>query len=272
MRLQRESGYSLIELVIVIVLGGIVAAMTSSILTLPINAYVDNTRRATLTDIADSALKRMQRDVREALPNSIRISNDGQTMELLHVIDGGRYRAQLASDGSGNILDFTQVDTQFDVLGSLQNFARVDTQNDYVAIYPVNSSLTSPYTGYNLRPLTNSSSANSISFTGFKFPLASPEQRFFIVDTPITYHCDLSAGSPSQKVLMRYQEYPIQAAQPSPPSSGGDIQANNISFCQFDYTSGSSSRSGLLTISIGITDDENESVELIQQIHVVNQP
>jgi MSHA biogenesis protein MshO len=272
MRLQRESGYSLIELVIVIVLGGIVAAMTSSILTLPINAYVDNTRRATLTDIADSALKRMQRDVREALPNSIRVSNDGQTLELLHVIDGGRYRAKLASDGSGNVLNFAALDNQFDVLGPLQNFSNVDTSNDYLVIYPLSNTLNSPYTGFNLRQLSNSSSASSIHFNTFQFPLASPSQRFFIVDTPITYHCDLSSTSPAQKVLMRYQEYPIQASQPTPPTSGGDIQANNISFCQFDYASGSSTRSGLLTISIGITDDENESVELIQQIHVVNQP
>ncbi|MDQ7073061.1 MAG: hypothetical protein Q9N32_05720 [Gammaproteobacteria bacterium] len=41
----------------------------------------------------------MQRDIRSALPNSIRISADGKTLELLHTINGGRYRARLASDG-----------------------------------------------------------------------------------------------------------------------------------------------------------------------------
>jgi len=122
----QQRGFTLIEMVMVIVVGGIVAAMTVSILTLPINAYVDSSRRATLTDVAESALRRMQRDIRAALPNSIRVSSDGQSLELLHLVDGGRYRAELAVDASGalignggNILDFTINDTSFAVLGTL---------------------------------------------------------------------------------------------------------------------------------------------------------
>ena len=76
---RKQQGFTLIELIITIVLGGIVAAITSSILTQPINAYMDSSRRATLTAAADSALQRMQRDIRRALPNSIRISADGKT-------------------------------------------------------------------------------------------------------------------------------------------------------------------------------------------------
>jgi len=276
--LQR--GFTLIEMVLVIVVGGIVAAMTVSILTLPINAYVDSARRATLTDVAESALRRMQRDIRRALPNSIRISSDGQSLELLHIVDGGRYRAKLAVDasgalisGGGNILDFTFNDTSFAVLGTLQNFDNITRGSDRIVIYPLDASSASyAYTIANSSVTNVASTADNLEFAALQFPLASPQQRFFVIDTPITYRCDTSAGIPENRVLIRYQDYGIQNIQPEPPSSGEAIQANYISNCQFSYSSGSSSRAGLVTVEITLTDEAGESVRLIHQVHVDNQP
>jgi MSHA biogenesis protein MshO len=274
----RQRGFTLIEMVLVIIIGGIVAAMTVSILTLPINAYIDSSRRATLTDVAESALRRMQRDIRAALPNSIRVSDDGRSLELIHLIDGGRYRAELAVDASGalignggNILDFTMNDTSFAVLGTLNNFASI-TNTDRVVIYPLAvTDASNAYTGFNTAVITNATST-SLSFTAQQFPLASPQQRFFVIDTPITYRCDITPGLPKNRVLIRYQGYALQSLQPEPPSASEAIQANYVSNCQFNYSSGSSSRAGLVTIALSLTDDEGESVSLIHQVHVNNQP
>ena len=276
--LQR--GFTLIEMVLVIVVGGIVAAMTVSILTLPINAYVDSARRATLTDVAESALRRMQRDIRRALPNSIRISSDGQSLELLHIVDGGRYRAKLAVDasgalisGGGNILDFTLNDTSFAVLGTLQNFDNITRGSDRIVIYPLDASSASyAYTVANSTVTDVASTADNLEFAALQFPLASPQQRFFVIDTPVTYRCDTSAGIPENRVLIRYQDYNIQEVQPEPPSSGEAVQANYLSNCQFSYSSGSSSRAGLVTVELTLSDDAGESVRLIHQVHVDNQP
>lgn len=273
--LQR--GFTLIEMVIVIVLGGIIAAMTVSILTLPINAYVDSTRRATLTDVAESALRRMQRDIRAALPNSIRISGNGQTLELLHIVDGGRYRAQLAVDASGaiinggnNILDFTTNDTSFAVLGGLSNFANITIGTDLVAVYPIDAS--DAYAGLNTTVTAAGSNANNLVVNDFQFPFTSPGQRFFIVDIPITYDCDTAAVARRNRVLNRYEAYAIQAVQPTPPANGPAIQANFLDTCLFSYNPGSSSRSGLITLELTFTDDAGESVRLVHQVHVDNQP
>jgi len=269
---HQHSGFSLIELIITIVIGGIVASMTSSILTLPINAYIDNSRRATLTDVAESALKRMQRDIRRALPNSIRISADGQTLELLHVVSGGRYRANYAADGSGNVLDFTQNDSSVDILGSIQNFSDITLASDQLVIYPLSTVGSNAYAGDNTSVLSNATTSNQLDFSAFTFPLKSPQQRFFIIDTPITYHCDLSATAAKDKILMRYDAYAIQASQPLPPTSGGALQANYLSSCSFSYNSGSSTRSGLVTLEIIVADETGESVRLVHQVHVDNQP
>lgn len=268
---RQQSGFTLIELIITIVLGGIVASMTASILTLPINAYIDISRRATLTDVAESALKRMQRDIRRALPNSIRISADGKTLELLHVVTGGRYRTRFAADGSGDILDFTQNDTSVDILGALQNFSNISLGSDLLVIYPLSSSGSDAYAGDNTSILNNITTANHLNFASITFPRKSPQQRFFIIDTPISYHCDLSALAEKDKVLLRYDGYDIQAIQPLPPTSGSAIQANYLASCSFKYNSGSSTRTGLVTLEIIVTDETGESVRLVHQVHVGNQ-
>ncbi len=269
---NQQAGFTLIELIIVIVLGAIVASMTTSILTLPINAYVDSARRASLTNTAESALNRMQRDIRAALPNSIRISADGKTLELLHTIDGGRYRKLLASDGSGDRLDFSLADTGFDVLGELQNFATITLDRDLVVVYPLASAGNNPYAGDNTVIMTSSSTANHINFLPYQFPLKSPQQRFFIIDTPVTYHCDLSATQRENKLLMRYEGYAIQSTQTIPPATGGALQANYINDCLFSYNSGSNTRSGLVTLTMSLKDKSGESVRLTHQVHVSNQP
>ncbi len=269
---RQQSGFTLVELIITIVLGGIVASMTASILTLPINAYIDTSRRATLTDVAESALKRMQRDIRRALPNSIRISSDGQTIELLHVVTGGRYRASYAADGSGDILDFTQDDSSVDVLGNIQNFSELNLGSDRLVIYPLSTSGSNAYASDNTSLLSNTSTANHLDFSATTFPLRSPQQRFFIIDTPVSYHCDLSAPAEKNKVLIRYDGYAIQATQSVPPSSGEAIQANYLAHCSFSYNSGSSTRSALITLELIVMDETGESIRLINQVHVDNQP
>ena len=269
---SKHGGFSLLELILVIVIGGIVAAMTTSILTLPIKAYVDSARRATLTASAESVLNRMQRDIRRALPNSIRISADKKTLELLHIIDGGRYRAKHALAGTGDVLDFSIADNGFDVLGNLQNFSNITTSVDHVAVYPLNTAGSDPYAGDNIAVIGAGSTASHLTYSAFQFPLKSPQQRFFIVDTPITYHCDTSAASEKNKVLIRYEGYAIQASQPIPPATGGAIQANYLGNCVFNYNSGSSTRSGLVTVELTLADETGESIRLVHQIHVDNQP
>lgn len=271
-KLSKQSGFTLIELIITIVIGGIVASMTTSILTLPVKAYIDNSRRATLTDVAESALKRMQRDIRRALPNSIRISADGRTLELLHVVTGGRYRKSYAADGSGDILDFTQADSSADVLGPIQNFSELTFGKARLVVYPLATAGSDAYAGDNSALLSNTTSSSHLDFSAFKFPLKSPQQRFYIIDTPISYHCDLTAVATKNKQLIRYQDYAIQATQAIPPTSGGALQANYVSNCAFSYNSGSSTRSGLVTVEITLTDESGESVRLINQIHLDNQP
>ena len=92
-------GFSLIELIIVIILTGILAGILFTIIRGPLQAYVQVERRATLVDIVETALQRMTREIRLALPYSVRANTPGGyvAVEFLRTIDGGRYRSQGAN-------------------------------------------------------------------------------------------------------------------------------------------------------------------------------
>ena len=74
----RQRGFTLVELILVIVLCGIVAAMVGAVLSRPLEGFVAQSRRAELVDIGAGALDRMTRDIRMAVPGSLRVSADGQ--------------------------------------------------------------------------------------------------------------------------------------------------------------------------------------------------
>src|SRR6187402_2561058 len=69
----RGRGITLIELVVAIVLIGIIVAATAYFF-YPVIQSVDISARAQLSDEADNALQRVGREVRLAVPNSVRVT------------------------------------------------------------------------------------------------------------------------------------------------------------------------------------------------------
>ena len=260
---RKPGGFTLVEMIVVLVVTGIMAALGGMFIVQPIQGFLDLSRRAGLVDGAETALRRMQRDIRQALPNSVRIDPSGQALELLHTVDGGRYR----SYGPGNGLDFTRIDTDgFEVLGSLHT---TPTIGQSIVVYNLSATGASgnAYLGDNRTGVGAGSAVNLVNLNPpIQFPRSSPFQRFLIVDQPVSYICNLTANT-----LTRYAGYGISATQSSTPGGSPALVARNVSACNFTYQPGTYQRAGLVTLRLQITED-GETVTLLQQIHVENAP
>lgn len=260
-------GFTLVELIVVMVVVGILSSIVAMFIRHPLEGYMAASRRAALVDAADTALLRIARDVRQALPNSLRIAQSGGVtyLEYLPIQDGGRYRAAPTGAGGGDILDFTSGgDASFDVLGP----AVAAAAGQYLVVYNLGlDASTSAWLGGNRRTVTSNGVVSNLAFaaTGAPLPLESPGNRFYLAGAPVTFACDPAGGE-----LRRISGYPLQAAQPSAfGAAASRLLANHVATCAFAYTPGASQRLGQLTLRLQLSQD-GETVTLYREVAVNN--
>lgn len=291
-RLARYAGVTLIELAITIALVGILAALIVQFVA-PVRSYIDSSRRAALADTADTALRRIGRDLRLALPNSVRVNGTGKYVEFLLVRTGGRYRADTdpaatntcAGGVADDVLSFSAADTCFKTIGNLYNPASdittKVTTNDYVVVFNLQPGTANANayefvgTGGNkskISAATNFTNEDRITFASNAFTYESPGNRFFIIEGPVTYGC---AGG----TLTRYWGYTITATQTPVPPAGGNsaIMATGVTDCTFTYdTSIAAQGAGLVTMALQLNMQDSrgttETVSLYHAVHVNNVP
>ena len=275
----NQQAFTLVEMVIVIAATGVMAAAVALFLRWPFQAYLDAARRAEMTDTADGALRRMGRDLRVALPNSVRIAAAGGAtcVEMLPTITGGRYRAALDNTGAGDILDFNVADASFDMLGPLPTLpGQTIAPGQRVAIYNLGATSvgSDAYSGTNTNVIAGTAAGtlpneNKIISAPApqRFPLASPGNRFQVIAGPVSYVCDLAAGT-----LTRVSGYGIAAAQACPPGGTAAPLVNNVTGCDIQYTPlGATARNAIVSMTLALT-QSNEPVSLYHEAHVSNAP
>jgi MSHA biogenesis protein MshO len=277
----RQRGFTLVELILVIVLSAVVGAMVSSVLSRPLEGFVAQSRRAELVDIGAGALNRMQRDIRMAVPGSLRISGDGQALELLLIHSGGRY---LPNRADGVSLNFSAApDAQCngpqvagvpacDVLQVFDpDLAPPAAGWLVVASNPFSWVVSNPG---NITPTGTSFTrlADSVDYPGislirvtppggnFAFAAASAQRRIYFADRVVGYRC--SGGQ-----LLRYEHDQLQVTLPAALPATGRLQADRVESCNFGYASAS----GLATLRLTIG-AAGDSIRLAQQVQVNNAP
>jgi MSHA biogenesis protein MshO len=292
-RLRGHRGVTLVELIVTIVLGGIVSLLAVQFIQ-PVRAYIDTSRRAALADAADGALRRMGRDLRLALPNSVRVTDSGGVtyIEFLLVRTGGRYRAEPeaatttgCTNGSGtdpaeDTLSFSTADSCFKTLGSIPNLPASNT--DFVVVFnlapgsPAADAYAFPGTGGNKSQLSSITNAGAgvdrVNFGSHAYSYASPGSRFFIVEGPVTYACDPVGGT-----LKRHAGYTISSTQPTPPAGGGALMASGVTGCSAFYQANVAAQSaGMVTLQLQLSTQDSagdtETVTLYHVVHVSNVP
>ena len=277
-QLTKQSGFTLVELIMVIVIMGVIGGAVAVFMKSPIDAYFDTARRAGIADVADTTVRRMARDIRKALPNSIRLSGT-QCIEFIPTRTGGRYRIEDITAGDESSLKFTAADESFNMLG-LNSALPADQQirasggvNDVIAVYNLGitgvdayaGNNTAAITGVNVSPLVATETEIQMVGNVTKFPLTSGSNRFHVIpgdEKIVSYIC--SGGK-----LYRNANYAYSPSCPAPSATTTPVIAAEAT-CNFAY-SAADIRNGLVQLSLTFS-SLGESVSIYHEVHVNNTP
>jgi len=302
---KRARGFTLVEAIVVMVLTSILAGIMVLFIRNPVNSYVDTAARAELTDVADIALRRMTREIRTAVPNSIRLNIVGNTsfLEFIPSYAGGRYLAK--EDGAAPVsppgaqhqwLDFTNAAAQFEVVGPMPPAPYAIAQGDFIIISNFGTGFTNgdAYAlNANNRAVIGQVNNNTkvITLTNNPFAGVDPpaSKRFIVARQPVTFACtnDPVTGRGQLRRFSNYNFPPNQVdpstvnllGQSPPQQVQMTLMADNVVGCNFSVAAMANRQAALVSLGIalarakpGAAANDLETVTLAQQIHVDNTP
>lgn len=263
-RLPPQTGFTLMEMIISLVVLGLLSVVMLPLLSLPITAYMDAQRRVELQAQLSLAQSKIKDDLQYALPGSVRRSALGNArfLEYLEVRAVGRYRNGAGgaafcppSAGACPAVDANSLATGaacqescFTTLGPLSPAtAAVVPNSDYVAIIapgalPYSLGVSSVMSRITMAPTYFPGAPATAQWVGLRFaPVGFPvlvppsppkpdvSNRFYIVSQPVTYKCDRTTGQ-----LTKFWGYPVQLNQPTAFAAGTQsvLLANTVSQCE----------------------------------------
>lgn len=222
MRMQRhDSGMTLIEVVVALTVTAIIATFSVALISAPPATLDASTRRASLGENAAQTMMQVEREWRNALPNSLRVRSSAGVLavEYLAVLDAAvLFRDDIAVPASQRLTTGV-ADNQFETLGEFRQLTKpLDSTALYVAVHhsgapganawALANVITAPGTRVQI-DAGSSAGQDQVRLTpATAFMSVGAARRVYVLSGPVTYLCNPGTGT-----LARYSGYAIAANQ-----------------------------------------------------------
>ncbi|GAA5218988.1 type II secretion system protein [Corallincola platygyrae] len=269
-RLKKARGITLIEMIVTILLLGIVSVSITRFIEVGSEIYVDVAAREQLLSESRFALERMTRDVRAAVPNSVRVTSGisgtetVQCMELLPLRGSSSYTA----------LPVTVSATTAQAI-SIKSYSF--SSGDQMLVYPLqtdhvyDASSARRYQVTAINSVPGEDDLEQLEFgSATQFAADSPTNRFYLAAQPISY-C-VRGGQ-----LYLHTGYGYNTNQ-QVFGAGGALMANQISNNLlvepvFRYAGANQNRNALVIIRLKLSrPDDGETLAYNHEVQVPNVP
>jgi MSHA biogenesis protein MshO len=253
-------GYTLIELVMVIVLLSIVATVSVRFVALSTQGALDTSARQLRALQSVVISEQLTRELREAFPLSVR--STGSCIEWLPLEAGTNYLSKTKGPG------FSQID--------IAAFAQVPaTGSTRAVVYGYGTSTGDLYTAADPGPVSetissidNTASPATITLSGsHRFNTNSPARRLFVVGEPVSV-CQ------SGRFIYRYSGYTPAATQPDPPGVSPEVLAASVTgTVDFRFLPATLRRAAVVQFTFDLESaDGNETTTVSQEVQIRNVP
>ncbi|RKF21368.1 prepilin-type N-terminal cleavage/methylation domain-containing protein [Alginatibacterium sediminis] len=259
--MKSTKGFTLVELVIVIVILGVIVIGVSNFTGYGIQVYTDNTAIERTLAQSRFSIERMTRDIRSAVPNSIRISGGGRCLELIPMSNAGSYIEAPFFPTTANSMHVFS--SSVPLVGE---FVSIGARSD-AELYLSQAGASARFEVLSVANASADVFELEIGSPG-AFISESDRNRYYMFERAITY-CVLNNGE-----LMLYQNYAWQNA--STPSEGalgqGILMSENI----INVDVFAARESSLVGAALVVLQPEfevlGESFRYNHQVQVVNAP
>jgi MSHA biogenesis protein MshO len=261
--IKRQAGFTLIELVTVIVILGILSVGLSSFVKFGAQIFVDATDRDKILSSARFAIERLNRELRGSVPNSVRVSASGACLEFAPIAHSFVY-IDIPVSPETNSATVTLVPTN-------KLFTAVEANNYSVVVYPLNSDDVYQTQLNKVFPLKSgdfSSTPHILTFdnaVGFKDD--STTQRLFIMKRSVMYCRE------NNNQLMRYKVdgHDTNGIAIITDKGTGVLMAEDLVAATFTVGEGSHLRNGTVGINFEFSRN-NEVINFNNEVQVPNVP
>lgn len=283
MTLAKTRGFTLVELIMVIVVLAIVATVTTSYLGIGAQMYVETSDRDRLLSQSRFAVERLTRELRSALPNSVRthISASQKCVEFTPVLVATRYASlpvltaapslQLFglsgqwADMASKELDYGTEGLRVYVYATTKSQIYQATETSPGVFFALDSTGPTP-DPYDITALAPGFNINLKFDNSALFSSASPSKRLYIVRQPLAY-CVMANGE-----LFRHSQYGFSAG--TPDFGTGVLMAEGVNFSQSSFSVDEAvlSRNSVVHLVLAFVSAFGDDLFFNQEVHVPNVP
>jgi len=264
--LSKRHGFTLVELIIVIVLLGIISAVLAPVILTNIRAYSDTRSRNELVARGRLSLERLSREIHQAIPNSLRLVTSS-TIEFVTTSHGGRYVDRndgLISSASCPVARRFAAGFNLTQLCLLNPAGSPAVSNLLVIGNTSPASLQNGDSRVAIQGVSGASPLWTVTFAAHTFNDASPGRHYSIVDSTNEVGQLGSALRWRRTGGIAAAEYDnaVDITSSDPQLISG------VSAVTFNYNA---IADGMLNVNLTLTDG-TETVQLYEEIYVRNTP
>jgi len=283
---KKVGGFTLVELILVIIILGIVSVGSVQYLSLGAQIYAEATERDEAVAQSRFMLARLTRELRHATPNSVRLncdSDDNNGIEVVPACVSFQCLEFVPFKASSIYVDNLTTNTINVVNPSNYPYGTAHSENDYVSIYALSAD--DVYKAANNKRFIINSAVDNVTPSLDTWTMSgvyadeSPTKRVYVLDSPVSFCVEGSE-------LYRYEDYGFKENKAdSNPNIvthtigstkgvllGKLIQNNLASIAFFNYHNASLTRNSVVNIHSEMGINSSETVSFNHEIHLPNIP